>query len=161
MNPPAPNTLTTLFSVLIIVQLIVIALHDFVNIPGWANGRQVKAVLGSRKLWLGTLSTVIFPALAAGFAFRFWHAPTPGYVVTYWVLYCGVTVFSAVMMWWVPYFFGAKPETKKLYADLYAGTKQVLPPRGDNPRPNLLHLWFHALFAINLVLAITLRFGPR
>jgi hypothetical protein len=34
-----------------------------------------------------------------------------------------------------------------------------LPAHGDNPRPNLLHLYFHVLFLINLVLAAVLWFG--
>jgi len=42
---------------------------------------------------------------------------------------------------------------------MYAGTRNVLPARGDNPRPNVLHLYFHALFLINLALAIALRLG--
>ena len=62
-------------------------------------------------------------------------------------------------MWWVPYFFGTKEATRRLYATMYAGTIQVLPARGDNPRPNLLHLFFHALFALNLVLALWLKFS--
>jgi hypothetical protein len=46
-----------------------------------------------------------------------------------------------------------------MYAAMYAGTKHLLPARGDNPRPNALHLGFHALFALNLGLALWLRFG--
>ncbi len=44
---------------------------------------------------------------------------------------------------------------------MYVGTRQVLPPRGGNPWPNLLHLYFHALFLINLALAAVLWFGAR
>jgi hypothetical protein len=62
-------------------------------------------------------------------------------------------------MWWLPYFFGASEETKRRYAAMYAGTRQLLPARGDNPRPNALHLAFHALFVLNLGLALWLRFG--
>lgn len=75
------------------------------------------------------------------------------------MIYCAVTVASAVAMWYVPYFFGTTEGRKRDYARMYAGTRQVLPARGDNPRPNLLHLWFHALFVINLVLALVLWFG--
>ncbi len=41
---------------------------------------------------------------------------------------------------------------------MYAGTRQVLRPREDHPRPNLLHLCFHVLFIVNLCLALLLRF---
>jgi hypothetical protein len=46
-----------------------------------------------------------------------------------------------------------------MYSNMYAGTIQVLPARGDNPRPNLLHLCFHALFLVTLALSAVLRFG--
>ena len=62
-------------------------------------------------------------------------------------------------MWYVPYLFGTTEERKRMYSQMYAGTRQALPPRGDNPRPNLLHVCFHILFAINLFLVLTLRFA--
>jgi hypothetical protein len=34
----------------------------------------------------------------------------------------------------------------------------VLPARGDNPRPNMFHLYLHVLFAATLALALVLRF---
>jgi len=64
-------------------------------------------------------------------------------VSDYWIIYCAVTLVLAVAMWYVPYFFGTTEERKREYSKMYAGTRQVLPPRGDNPRPNLLHVCFH------------------
>ena len=64
-------------------------------------------------------------------------------------------------MWYVPYFHGASEASKRDYARMYAGTRQVLPERGDNPRPNLLHVCFHVLFAINFLLLLWLRQGDR
>jgi hypothetical protein len=59
-------------------------------------------------------------------------------------------------MWYFPYFLGAAEKTKLEYARMYAGTRHVLPARGDNPRPNLLHLCFHVLFVVNFGLALLL-----
>ena len=152
-------TLTTVFAILISLQFALVAFHDLVDIPGWAHGRQVRAVIGRRKFWIGTLINAVFPGVAFFYALRFWDAPVPAHVVSYWGIYCGITLLSAIAMWWLPYFFGAKEETKRMYATMYAGTKQVLPARGDNPRPNLLHLFFHALFLLTFALALWLRFG--
>jgi hypothetical protein len=148
----------TLFTCLITLQFVVVAAHDLVDIPGWTHGSQVRALVGQRKLWLATLINSIFPGAAAAFAFYFWNKPKPDFVTGYWVLYCAVTVASAIAMWYVPYLFGTTEEQKRDYAKMYAGTRQVLPARGDNPRPNLLHLCFHALFVITLALALALRF---
>ncbi len=71
-------------------------------------------------------------------------------------MYCAATVLGAISMWWTPYFRGTDQKTRDLYTKMYAGTRQVLPPHGDNPRPNLMHLFLHTLGAINLVLAAAL-----
>lgn len=148
----------TLFTCLITLQFIVVASHDLVDIPGWTRGSQVQAIIGPRKLWLITLVNSIFPGLAVAFASYFWNSPKPAFVSAYWILYCAVALASAIAMWYVPYFFGTTEERKREYSRMYAGTRQILPARGDNPRPNLLHVCFHALFVINFFLALALRF---
>ncbi len=151
------SMLRTIFSLLIMLQFLVVTLHDWLNIPGWTHGKQVQAAIGRRKFLLATLANSIFPGLAVAFIFLYRGDDSPSFVKNYWVIYCAVTAFSAVMMWYVPYFFGADDKTKRLYAAMYDGTKQVLPPRGDNPLPNLLHLYFHALFLLTLCFAVALR----
>lgn len=94
-------------------------------------------------------------------AINFWHRPRPWFVTDYWLVYCAVTVASAIAMWYVPYFFGATEKQKRDYSGMYAGTRQVLPARGENPRPNLLHVCSHILFGVNLLLALLLRFESR
>lgn len=155
------SSLLAWFAGLISLQFVVIVAHDLVDIPGWAHGSQVRAVVGGRKFWIATLINAVFPGLAFVSALRFWRGAVPECVANYWGVYCAITVLSAVTMWWLPYFFGTKAETKRMYAQMYAGTIQVLPARGDNPRPNLLHLFFHALFVVNLGLALGVRFGRR
>jgi hypothetical protein len=149
--------LTILFTLLICLQFLMNTFHDWVHIPGWTHGRQVASALGPVKMWLGTLFNLVLSGPAAGFAIYYWHRPKPSLVMDYWIAYCAFTVFGAIMGWWVLYFRGADEKTKDLYAKMYSGTLQVLPPRGDNPRPNLFHLYLHALFLITLGLAIALR----
>lgn len=148
-----------LFAVLIVLQFAVVVSHDWLEIPGWTHGSQVQAVVGRRKLALATAINAIFPGLAVAFAIAFWNAAKPWYVDDYWIAYCAITVISAVAMWYVPYVLGASEATKREYAGMYAGTLQVLPARGDNPRPNLLHICFHVLFVANLALVLMMRFG--
>jgi hypothetical protein len=107
----------TLFTILISLQFLVVALHDWVNIPGWSHGRQVQLALGRNKMLIGTLINCVFPGLAVAFAFYYWHRPKPGFVLDYWVIYCAVTVISAITAWWIPYFRGTDEKTKKLYAE--------------------------------------------
>ena len=151
--------MVALFTILIILQLVVIVSHDLVDIPGWITGSQVQAVIGKRKVWLATLANSVFPGIAAGFAMYFWNRPLPGFVPNYWVIYCGIAVLSAIGMWYVPYLRGGPEKEKAEYLQMYAGTRQILPQRGDNPRPNAFHMGIHALFLVNLGLALALRYG--
>ena len=154
----AVSKIQILFACHITLQFVLVATHDLIDIPGWTHGAQVKALLGRRKVWLMTLINSIFPGLAVGFAVYFWSRPASRLASDYWLVYCAVTLTTAIAMWYVPYFLGTT-ETKKLdYSRMYAGTRQVLPARGDNPRPNLLHLCFHVLFVVTFVLAVLLRF---
>jgi hypothetical protein len=148
----------TLFTCLITLQFLVVAAHDLVDIPGWTHGAQVQMIVGRRKLWLATLVNAIFPGLAVAFAIYFWNKPKPGFVSDYWILYCAVALASAIAMWYVPYLFGTSEDRKRDYSRMYAGTRQILPPRGDNPRPNILHVCVHILFVVNFFLVLILRF---
>jgi hypothetical protein len=148
----------TLFASLIVLQFVAVTSHDLVDIRGWTHGSQVQLLVGRRKFWLITLANAVFPGLAVAFAIRYWSTPIPGFVADYWAIYCAVTVASAVGMWYVPYFLGTTEPRKREYSVMYAGTRHLLPARGDNPRPNLLHICFHALFVVNLFLALVVRF---
>lgn len=145
------------FATLLSFQFLIILLHDLVEIPGWSHTRQMQAVLGKRKLWAATLANSIFPGIAAAFAWYFWNRPRPAYVDRYWLIYCALTLLSAVAMWYLPYFLGASEAKKVEYQRLYAGTRQILPPRGNNPRPNLLHVLFHVVFAATLSFALLIH----
>ena len=130
--------------------------HDLIDIPGWTHGRQVRAALGVTKTLIGAAVNSLFPGSAAAIAIYYWHKPAPFGVRSYWLFFCAVTVLGAITMWWIPYFRGTDQKTKDLYSKMYAGTRQVLPPHGDNPRPNVFHLFLHALGATNLILAAVL-----
>jgi hypothetical protein len=146
----------TAFTILISLQFLIILLHDLVEIPGWSHTGQMQAVLGKHKLWMATLANSVFPGVAVGFAFYFWNRTRPAYVDRYWLIYCAVTLLSAIAMWYLPYFFGASETKKDEYQRLYAGTRQVLPPRGNNPRPNLLHAIFHVVFVATFSISVVI-----
>jgi hypothetical protein len=150
--------MTALFTCLIILQFLVIVSHDVIDVPGWVHGSQIQAHIGKGKVWLATLANAVFPGIAVGFALYFWSRPRPGYVSNYWVIYCSIALLSAVGMWYVPYLRGAPEKQRREYLSMYAGTRHILPERGDNPRPNLFHVGIHVLFLVNFCLALALRF---
>jgi hypothetical protein len=99
MLSPMNAKIETLFACLIVLQFAVVVSHDWLDIPGWTHGRQVQAVVGRGKLVLATAINAVFPALAVGFALFFWGRSEPKIVGDYWVIYCGLTVLSAITMW--------------------------------------------------------------
>ena len=145
------------FTLLISLQFLIILLHDLVEVRGWSHSSQMAAVLGKPKLWMATLINAIFPGVAMAFALRFWGRSIPAFVNRYWLIYCAVTIVSAIAMWYLPYFLGASAQKKDQYRQFYAGTHQLLPARGDNPRPNLLHILFHGVFVATFCLAVLLN----
>jgi hypothetical protein len=149
----------TLFTCLICLQFLVVVLHDLVDIPGWHHGSRVRTVVGPAKFWIGTVVNAIFPGVAVWYAIYWWGRTPSVRAADYWVIYCAITVASAAAMWWIPYFRGGSEKQNREYGQMYAGTRYVLPARGDNPGPNLLHLYFHVLFLATLGLAVALRFG--
>jgi hypothetical protein len=146
----------TIFTYLLIAQFLINALHDWLDIPGWTNGRRVRMELGPTKMIIGTAINALLPGVAVFLALRYWNQKPPLFARTYWVIYFVITGIGALTSWWIPYFRGTDEKTKQLYKKLYEGTIQVLPPHGDNPRPNLLHLCLHATFAASLPLALIL-----
>jgi hypothetical protein len=150
--------MAALFTCLIVLQFVIIVSHDLIDVPGWVHGSQVQARIGKGKVWLATLANSVFPGIAVAFALYFWNRPRPGFVSNYWFIYCAIALLSAVGMWYIPYLRGASEKQRNEYLTMYAGTRHILPERGNNPRPNLFHVGIHVLFVVNFCLALALRF---
>ncbi len=148
------GVMNLLFTCLIIAQLVVVAAHDWLDIPGIVAGSRVQAVIGRRKLAWATVINCLFPGFAVALAIRFFHAPRPDFALRYWLIYTGITVGSAFVMWWVPYLFGASAKHRELYEKMYAGTRFILPAHRGDRGPNLLHICFHVLFLSTFILAL-------
>lgn len=145
--------------ILLIVQFIVVVFHDMVDIPGLIHGKQVRATIGRGKFWIATGVNAIFPGIAVGLALVFFNRPASTAAQDYWVVYCGISLLSAIAMWYVPYLVGCDEQRRSEYERMYAGTIHILPRRGNNPRPNLFHMLIHALFISTLALTLVMRFG--
>jgi hypothetical protein len=152
-----PTRIQALFTCLITLQFVVVGAHDWIDVPKM-DARHSGTVSGWAAQAVDSDSDQCnLPWYRSRFR-RHFLEPSKARVTSYWVLYCAVTLASAIFMWYIPYFLGAPEKTKQDYLRMYSGTKQVLPPRKDNPRPNLLHLCFHVLFIVNFCLALSLRF---
>lgn len=61
------------------------------------------------------------------------------------IVYCygGLTI-GTIASWWVPYVFGSSVAHKQQFLK-FKNTHYFLPKRGDNVRPNTLHVVLHLL----------------
>lgn len=150
------NLMNPAFAILISMQFVLILLHDLVDIPGLVSGSTIQSAIGKRKVIGIAFMNAIFPGVAAGLAIRFWKGRAPAAVWNYWVIYCSVTVLSAIVMWYVPYLRGRDAGPSGSAARLHGNTVRVLPPRGDNAGPDLFHMLMHLVFLANLCLALLL-----
>ena len=72
------------------------------------------------------------------------------------LIYLFMTV-GTLLAWWKPYFFGSSAEMKQKMQP-YVNTHHVLPARGDNIRPNTLHLIVHIFIWVAFMLSLIFTF---
>ena len=136
-------------TVVLLVLLIAVALHDWVTVPGFIEPRRSAALITQRVV--GSVSRTV--ALAVLLLLVILNDRMPGALswMIYGVLYFALTVTLVWIAWYLPYLRrpSSVRDDHRPEAD---PTVQVLPVRGDNPRPNLAHVLLHALGGLAIVL---------
>ena len=80
--------------------------------------------------------------------------PLPWWTLGWGILYDVAFLVLVWMAWYGPYLHGTTPQRTAEYRAEFARTIQVLPARGDHPRPNLAHVILHVLFLATVVLFV-------
>jgi len=80
--------------------------------------------------------------------------PLPWWTLGWGALYCAAFLVLVWLAWYGPYLRGTTAQRTAEYRAEFAGTLQVLPARGDHPRPNLAHVVLHLLFLATAVLFV-------
>ncbi len=143
--------------ILQICHVLFLALHDWVPLGNLNDVKAVRAANPAGKLLGGTLiSTTPF---TFGLAASFFYAGKgfPHWLNMYlWVSYIFLFV-GELEAWWIPYFFGSKPERASRYQAMFGGTHNFLPAR-HGILPNTLHVILHSATVALLVVLATLTF---
>ncbi len=131
-------------------HVLFLALHDWVPLGRFNDVTAVRDENPRGKLLFATaMSTVPFAALLWR-SFLHLHGPVPSGLLTWlWIAY-GLLFAGELNAWWVPYFFGAKPERAARYRKMFGRTHAFLPERNDI-QPNTLHVALHAMTLLTLV----------
>jgi hypothetical protein len=137
-----------------------IALHDWIPLGRLNNLAGIRSVDTTRRLFLVTaLSTLPF---AIGFAASVHYASSgfPMWLMWWlWISY-GVGLYGMLKAWWVPYLLVADPVRAARYRERFAHTHSFLPTR-NGIRPDTLHVCFHAVVVVLLILLGMLTFSDH
>jgi hypothetical protein len=134
-----------------------IALHDWLPLGRLNNLAGIRAVDTTRHLVVVTvLSTLPF---AIGLAASVYYARTgfPMWVMVWlWISY-GTGAYGMLRAWWIPYLLIRDPVRAARYQQRFANTHAFLPAR-NGIRPDTLHVCFHVVLVVLIILLCILTF---
>jgi len=137
-----------------------IALHDWLPLGRLNNLAGIRAVDTTRRLVVVTvLSTLPF---AIGLAASVYYARTgfPMWVMVWlWISY-GTGAYGMLRAWWIPYLLIRDPVRAARYQQRFANTHAFLPAR-NGIRPDTLHVCFHVVLVVLIILLCILTFTDR
>jgi len=148
---------------LIACQLVVvlfIALHDWIPLGRLNNLQGIRAADTTGKLLFVTLlSTLPF---AIGLAASAYYATAGFPMWLMWLLWIsyGAGLYGMLRAWWIPYLFVSDPGLVERYRVRFAQTHAFLPTR-NGIRPDTLHVCFHVVVVMTLILLCALTFSDH
>lgn len=136
-----------------------IALHDWLPLGGLNNLAGIRAVDTRMQLLRTTvLSTLPFAVGLAGSVYYSTHFPT-WLMLVLWITYGGA-LYGILRAWYLPYLVYSDPARAARYRERFADTHAFLPVR-NGIRPDTLHVTFHAVLLVLIVLLFVLTFSGR
>jgi hypothetical protein len=135
-----------------------IALHDWIPLGRLNNLAGIRAVDTTSKLLAVTaLSTLPF-AIGLAASFHYASAGFPGWLLDLlWISY-GAGLYGMLRAWWLPYLLFEDRVRAARYQARFAETHAFLPTR-NGIRPDTLHVSFHAVFLVAVILLGVLTFS--
>lgn len=133
------------FIMLQVILLLFMLFHDWIPIPPFNDIKALEVCECTYYRLLGSLingTMVLVPLILTILSFGNAHISHP-IAITVWSFYFVLTL-GAIFSWWVPYFFGSSEKHKEVFSK-FQNTHSFLPPRGDNIRPNTLHVALHLM----------------
>jgi predicted outer membrane lipoprotein len=145
---------------LVICQVMVViflAFHDWVPLGKLNNVDGLRAVDKMTKLvWTTVVSTLPFAAVLIASILSA-SAEYPNWLLWWlWGTYLACA-YGILRAWWIPYLGTSDPDRAERYRIRFAGTLSFLPER-NGIRPDTLHVAFHSLVVVILVLLAFLTF---
>lgn len=137
-----------------------IALHDWLPLGRLNNLAGIRSVDTAAKRLVVTVLSVLPYSIGLAASVYYAGSRFPMWLMwLLWISYLG-GLYGMLRAWWVPYLFVADPIRVARYQLRFAHTHAFLPTR-NGIRPDTLHVSFHAVFILGLILLIALTFSGR
>ena len=146
--------LMIIFIVLQFLLLLIMALHDWIEIRPLTD---IKALAAGHSLYGRFMTTVVntFTVLLPLIYTVYYGDTLPSNVCRGIAIVYGLLTLGTILSWWVPYIFGSSQKHKEGFKE-FRNTHTFLPSRGDNVIPNTLHCILHVLVWLCFGIAIYL-----
>jgi hypothetical protein len=136
-------------------HVLFLALHDWIPLGKLNDVNAVRATISRRKLFAGTLISLIPFAIGLAASAVYFGRAYPAWLFWWlWISY-GLLFFGELKAWWIPYFFRLELERAAGYSSMFGGTHAFLPAR-NGIRVNTLHVILHIATIITLVVLAAL-----
>lgn len=134
--------------------LLIMLLHDWIDLPPFTDIAALKKAHTLKERILSTLINSTFVIIPLLITLHYKYA-IPNFLK--WIVLLIYTLLSigAICAWWIPYFFGSSQAHKEGFIE-YKNTHSFLPQRGNNVRPNTLHIILHIHIFICLLCSFCL-----
>ena len=147
----------------LVSQLLVVlfvALHDWIPLGKLNNLEGIRASDTKRRLFVVTVVSAL--PFAIGLVASVYYEGTGFPMWLMWLLWIsyGAGLYGMLRAWWVPYLLVPDPAKAARYQKRFAQTHAFLPER-NGIRPDTLHVCFHALYLVTLILLGVLTFSGR
>jgi hypothetical protein len=143
-----------------LLVVLFIALHDWVPLGKLSNPLAIRAADARSRLLVVTVISAL--PYAIGLAASA-HYATTGFPVWlgYWLWISYIAgLYGMLRAWWVPYLLLEDPVRAARYQARFANTQSFLPTR-NGIRPDTLHVCFHGVFLLTLILLCVLTFSTH
>jgi len=126
-------------------------LHDWVNIYPLNDLETFNEHCSLRNKILMTVVNTPFFIVYTFILLYYWSTPFSFYAKAYLIVCNALFSMGIIFSWWLPYLFGFPIAQVKDLHKTHGTTHTFLPPIGNNPIPNTLHVIFHTIFVVNII----------
>lgn len=139
-----------------IVITLFLLLHDWINIYPFNDLKTFNKHCSLHNKIIMTIVNTFFFVMYTFILLYYRNSSFSLHAKIYLIICNTLFLTGIIFSWWLPYLFGwPKSQVKDLH-ETHGTTHTFLPQINNNPTPNTLHVIFHLIFVINMIVSYLL-----